>query len=55
MEVIVGEEEASSLPDAQLEDAGVNKTFVPVAWAAAYGEMLLFFFSFNLIPSPHYF
>ncbi|XP_070615853.1 zinc finger protein 711 isoform X3 [Erythrolamprus reginae] len=38
MEVIVGEEEASSLPDAQLEDAGVNKTFVPVAWAAAYGD-----------------
>ncbi|XP_028923656.1 zinc finger protein 711 isoform X2 [Ornithorhynchus anatinus] len=38
MEVIVGEEEAPSLPDAQLEDAGVNKTFVPVAWAAAYGD-----------------
>ncbi|XP_061454999.1 zinc finger protein 711 isoform X3 [Rhineura floridana] len=38
MEVIVGEEEATSLPDAQLEDSGVNKTFVPVAWAAAYGE-----------------
>lgn len=40
MEVIVGEEEATSLPDAQLEDSGVNKTFVPVAWAAAYGRML---------------
>lgn len=38
MEVIVGEEEATSLPDAQLEDSGVNKTFVPVAWAAAYGR-----------------
>lgn len=38
MEVIVGEEEATSLPDAQLEDSGVNKTFVPVAWAAAYGD-----------------
>ncbi|XP_077164565.1 zinc finger protein 711 isoform X4 [Paroedura picta] len=38
MEVIVGEEEAASLPDAQLEDSGVNKTFVPVAWAAAYGD-----------------
>ncbi|XP_038604442.1 zinc finger protein 711 isoform X2 [Tachyglossus aculeatus] len=38
MEVIVGEEEAPSLPDPQLEDTGVNKTFVPVAWAAAYGD-----------------
>lgn len=38
MEVIVGEEEATSLPDTQLEDSGVNKTFVPVAWAAAYGR-----------------
>ncbi|XP_030066785.1 zinc finger protein 711 [Microcaecilia unicolor] len=38
MEVIVGEEEATSLPDTQLEDSSVNKTFVPVAWAAAYGE-----------------
>lgn len=40
MEVIVGEEEATSLPDTQLEDSGVNKTFVPVAWAAAYGRNL---------------
>lgn len=40
MEVIVGEEEATSLPDTQLEDSGVNKTFVPVAWAAAYGRIL---------------
>ena len=38
MEVIVGEEEATSLPDTQLEETGVNKTFVPVAWAAAYGD-----------------
>lgn len=40
MEVIVGEEEATSLPDTQLEETGVNKTFVPVAWAAAYGRNL---------------
>lgn len=40
MEVIVGEEEATSLPDTQLEESGVNKTFVPVAWAAAYGRVL---------------
>ncbi|CAH2314794.1 zinc finger 711 isoform X1 [Pelobates cultripes] len=38
MEVIVGEEEASSLPEGQAEDPNANKTFVPVAWAAAYGE-----------------
>ncbi|CAJ0933721.1 unnamed protein product [Ranitomeya imitator] len=38
MEVIVGEEEASSLPEAQTEDANLSKTFVPVAWAAAYGD-----------------
>ncbi|XP_053555319.1 zinc finger protein 711 isoform X2 [Bombina bombina] len=38
MEVIVGEEEAASLPDAQAEDSNANKTYVPVAWAAAYGE-----------------
>lgn len=43
MEVIVGEEEATSLPDTQLEDSGVNKTFVPVAWAAAYGRNLYLF------------
>uniref|UniRef100_A0A8C5PGZ9 Zinc finger protein 711 n=1 Tax=Leptobrachium leishanense TaxID=445787 RepID=A0A8C5PGZ9_9ANUR len=40
MEVIVGEEEASSLPEGQAEDPSANKTFVPVAWAAAYGEEL---------------
>ncbi|XP_069068730.1 zinc finger protein 711 isoform X1 [Pleurodeles waltl] len=38
MEVIVGEEDATSLPDAQLEDSNGNKTFVPVAWAATYGD-----------------
>ncbi|KAM4695763.1 zinc finger protein 711 [Rhinophrynus dorsalis] len=38
MEVIVGEEEAATLPDTQGEDSSINKTFVPVAWAAAYGE-----------------
>ncbi|XP_056664944.1 zinc finger protein 711 isoform X9 [Monodelphis domestica] len=38
MEVIVGDEEAPALPEAQVEDSGVNKTFVPVAWAAAYGD-----------------
>lgn len=51
MEVIVGEEEATSLPDAQLEDSGVNKTFVPVAWAAAYGRMLDSLFT-RVPPSP---
>ncbi|XP_007507473.1 zinc finger protein 711 isoform X2 [Monodelphis domestica] len=40
MEVIVGDEEAPALPEAQVEDSGVNKTFVPVAWAAAYGNNL---------------
>lgn len=49
MEVIVGEEEATSLPEAQLEDTGVNKTFVPVAWAAAYGRMLDY--DFMSVPS----
>lgn len=44
MEVIVGEEEATSLPDTQIEDSGVNKTFVPVAWAAAYGRNLYAYF-----------
>lgn len=44
MEVIVGEEEATPLPDTQLEDSSVNKTFVPVAWAAAYGRKLHAFF-----------
>ena len=37
MEVIVGEDEAPAIQEAQLEDSSCNKTFVPVAWAAAYG------------------
>ncbi|XP_030648354.1 zinc finger protein 711 [Chanos chanos] len=40
MEVIVGEEEAPAIQEAQLEDSTSNKTFVPVAWAAAYGNSL---------------
>lgn len=43
MEVIVGEEEGTSLPETQLEDSDVNKTIVPVVWAAAYGRTLAFF------------
>ncbi|XP_063102227.1 zinc finger protein 711 isoform X3 [Cavia porcellus] len=38
MEVIVGEEEGTSLPEIQLENSDVNKTIVPVVWAAAYGD-----------------
>lgn len=42
MEVIVGEEEAASaIQEAQLDDAPTNKTLVPVAWAAAYGETVV--------------
>ncbi|KAI4886934.1 hypothetical protein NFI96_030453 [Prochilodus magdalenae] len=40
MEVIVGEDEAPAIQEAQLEDSPCNKTFVPVAWAAAYGNNL---------------
>ncbi|XP_048884339.1 zinc finger protein 711 [Brienomyrus brachyistius] len=40
MEVIVGEEEAPAVQESQLDDPAVNKTFVPVAWAAAYGNNL---------------
>ncbi|XP_043913070.1 zinc finger protein 711 isoform X2 [Protopterus annectens] len=41
MEVIVGEEEATAISDTQIDDSGINKTFVPVAWAAAaYGNNL---------------
>lgn len=43
MEVIVGEEEGTSLPENQLEHSDVNKTIVPVVWAAAYGRTLEFF------------
>lgn len=41
MEVIVGEDEAPAIQEAQLEDSPSNKTFVPVAWAAAYGLSFL--------------
>lgn len=41
MEVIVGEEEAPAVQESQLDDPAVNKTFVPVAWAAAYGKIPL--------------
>ncbi|XP_051716778.1 zinc finger protein 711 isoform X1 [Ctenopharyngodon idella] len=40
MEVIVGEEEAPAITEAQLEDTPVNKSFVPAAWATAYGSSL---------------
>ncbi|XP_068126152.1 zinc finger X-chromosomal protein [Hyperolius riggenbachi] len=40
MEVIVGEEDASITHDHQLDDAELSKTFMPVAWAAAYGNNL---------------
>lgn len=43
MEVIVGEEEAPAITEAQLEDTPVNKTFVPAAWATAYGPSLYFY------------
>lgn len=43
MEVIVGEDEAPAIQEAQLEDSPSNKTFVPVAWAAAYGLPFLLF------------
>ncbi len=36
MEVIVGEEDAPAIT----EDTPVNKTFVPAAWATAYGPSL---------------
>lgn len=47
MEVIVGEDEAPAIQEAQLEDSPSNKTFVPVAWAAAYG---LSFHLLNVTP-----
>lgn len=42
MEVIVGEEEGT-FPETQLEDFDVNKTIVPIVWAAVYGRTLSFF------------
>lgn len=38
MEVIVGEEETSAVQENQLDDSPNSKMFVPVSWAAAYGE-----------------
>ncbi|XP_038630079.1 zinc finger protein 711 isoform X5 [Scyliorhinus canicula] len=41
MEVIVGDEEATTVHETQIEDSSISKAFVPVAWAAAYvGETL---------------
>ncbi|MGH0138971.1 UNVERIFIED_CONTAM: hypothetical protein FKN15_000212 [Acipenser sinensis] len=40
MEVIVGEEEAPSIQESQMDDSNINKTFVPVAWAAAYAVII---------------
>lgn len=40
MEVIVGEDEAPAIQEARSEETAPNKTFVPVAWAAAYGNNL---------------
>ncbi|XP_078513922.1 zinc finger X-chromosomal protein isoform X2 [Lissotriton helveticus] len=37
MEVIVGEEDAAAIHEQQI-DTDLNKTFMPVAWAAAYGN-----------------
>ncbi|XP_072126643.1 zinc finger protein 711 isoform X3 [Mobula birostris] len=38
MEVIVGDEEATTVHETQTEDSSISKAFVPVAWAAAYGN-----------------
>lgn len=38
MEVIVGEEDAAAIHEQQIDDTDINKTFMPVAWAAAYGN-----------------
>uniref|UniRef100_A0A8C5R1X8 C2H2-type domain-containing protein n=1 Tax=Leptobrachium leishanense TaxID=445787 RepID=A0A8C5R1X8_9ANUR len=40
MEVIVGEEDASVTHDHQLDDSELSKTFMPVAWAAAYAIII---------------
>ncbi|MEE6469308.1 hypothetical protein FKM82_008573 [Ascaphus truei] len=40
MEVIVGEEDASVTHEHQLDDSELNKTFMPVAWAAAYAIII---------------
>lgn len=36
MEVIVGEEDAAVAHEQQLDDSEI-KSFMPIAWAAAYG------------------
>ncbi|XP_072901711.1 zinc finger X-chromosomal protein-like isoform X1 [Hemitrygon akajei] len=38
MEVIVGEDEAAVGHEQQVEETDISKTFVPVAWATAYGN-----------------
>nr|XP_033803990.1 zinc finger X-chromosomal protein isoform X2 [Geotrypetes seraphini] len=38
MEVIVGEEDATLTHQQQIEGNGINKTSMPIAWAAAYGN-----------------
>ncbi|XP_069746298.1 zinc finger X-chromosomal protein-like isoform X3 [Narcine bancroftii] len=38
MEVIVGEDEATVGHEQQVEDTDIGQTFVPVAWATAYGN-----------------
>lgn len=59
MEVIVGEDEAPAIQEAHLEDSPANKTFVPVAWAAAYGLLFLhlnvkplMFAFYAVVPNP---
>lgn len=37
MEVIVGEEDAAAAHEQQIDDTEI-KTFMPIAWAAAYGK-----------------
>lgn len=36
MEVIVGEEDAAAAHEQQIDDSEI-KSFMPIAWAAAYG------------------
>ncbi|XP_062916710.1 zinc finger protein 711 isoform X2 [Mobula hypostoma] len=40
MEVIVGDEEATTVHETQTEDSSISKAFVPVAWAAAYAVII---------------
>lgn len=39
MEVIVGEEDAAATHEQQMDDSEI-KSFMPIAWAAAYGRSL---------------